>query len=402
MKKIVIVGGGSCGLICAVSLGRYLYEANLDASILLLDHKEKIGKKLLATGNGRCNLSNKELTIEHYQGHHVESIFPIIKNFNMTEYMNSIGLWTKYMGNLLYPQSEQAVSVLSCIERHLRYYGVKIKTGENVTEIIKSPSLVVKTNTDSYRADYIVLATGSDAASQFGSDGSGFHLLKQLGHTIYPTYPSLVQFICKKMDPSLKGTRIHGTFTLYADNKVIKKEKGEILFTQDGLSGISIMQLSRYYSLYKDSKLEIGIDALDEYDEKTLVNKIKIQWEGGLEHTLQGIVHQNYAKFLEKFLPKSYSYKELTMIASLLKDFRFEIKGTRSKKDAQVCVGGASLIEFNRQTLESKKVRHLYAGGELLDIAGDCGGYNLHFAFASGETIARAIYQEILMEEIKC
>ena len=401
MKKIIIVGAGSCGLVCAMTLGRYICENDLDAMIMLIEHKEKIGKKLLATGNGRCNMSNKQMDLKHYEGHHLEKIESLLFDFDIQEFFERIGLWTKYMGNLLYPQSEQAKSVLGCIEAQLIKYQIDIHLLEKVEEIKKKGKFMVKTSQNSYQADYVVLATGGDAASQFGSDGSGFQLLKTCGHHLYPSYPSLVQLKCQDMDSTLKGVRIHGTFTLYSNGNEIAKEKGEILFTEDGLSGISILQLSRYYPLYKDTLLEVGVDVMDEYSSEELTKKLLTFIHYDNEILLEGIVNQKYAKYLEKYIPREYIYKRIKEVVCLLKDHRFIIIGSRQKKDAQVCMGGADLLEF-KETLESVHIENLYAGGEVLDVAGDCGGYNLHFAFSCGKTIADDIYTKLLMGEIKC
>lgn len=397
-KEIIIIGGGSCGLVCGAVLGKAIYENGLDAKVTILEKKEKLGKKLLATGNGRCNLSNKNISIDRYEGHHLSFIEPWLKEFDVQALFEEFGLWSKYQGELLYPQSEQAISVQECLIRALNKYNVQIICDCTVESLKrKNEYYILSTNKGERICDKVILSTGSDAASQFGSDGSGFKLLESVGHHIYPTLPSLIQLISPKMDKRLKGVRIHGTFTLYADSKEIHKEKGEILFTDYGLSGISILQLSRYYQKYADKQVEIGVDALDQYNISTLKEKIKQQMHCGEFH-LDGIIHQKYANYLENGQIKEYSYKDLNTIVKMLKDYRFKIIGTKGKENAQVCIGGADVSEFDLGTFESKLSPCLYAGGEILDVAGDCGGYNLHFAFACGDTIAKAIYQALLME----
>ncbi|WP_041139122.1 aminoacetone oxidase family FAD-binding enzyme [Beduini massiliensis] len=398
-RQIMIIGGGSCGLVCGAVLGKLIDNNGLDAQVTILEKKEKPGKKLLATGNGRCNLSNRDLSMKHYEGHDLSNLEALILNFDIQAFFEEFGLWSKYLGDLLYPQSEQAVSVCECLLRALNKYHVKIICECTVQSMAKKKEgYHLYTNQQEFICDDVVLTMGGDAASQFGSDGSGFKLLSMLGHHIYPTVPSLVQLVCKNMDKRLKGVRIHGTFTMYANQVEVHKEKGEILFTDYGLSGISILQLSRYYQQYSDQKIEIGIDAADQYDTSLLKEKLKLQLQqnGGLQ--LNGIIHQKYANYLENGRIKEYSYKDLNTIVQLLKDYRFEIIGTKGKENAQVCIGGADVSEFNNETFESKLSAHLYAGGEILDVAGDCGGYNLHFAFACGNAIAKAIYQSLLME----
>lgn len=398
-KQIMIIGGGSCGLVCGAVLGRLITENGLDAQVTILEKKEKLGKKLLATGNGRCNLSNRDLSIKHYEGHGLSNLESLIQDFDVQAFFEALGLWSKYQGDLLYPQSEQAVSVHESLLRALKKYHVNIICECSVESIIKKKERYhLYSNQKEFVCDHVVLSMGGDAASQFGSDGSGFKLLKTLGHHIYPTVPSLVQLVCRNMDKRLKGVRIHGTFKLYASQIEVHQEKGEILFTEYGLSGISILQLSRYYQQYSDQKIEIGIDAVDQYEASLLKEKLKWQLQQNGELQLNGIIHQKYANYLENGRIKEYSYKDLNTIVQLLKDYRFEITGTKGKESAQVCIGGADLSEFNTETFESKLSAHLCAGGEILDVAGDCGGYNLHFAFASGNAIAKAIYQSLLME----
>ena len=394
MKKIVIVGGGSCGLSCAIRLSQlFLYDPSIE--ILLLEQKEKIGKKLLATGNGRCNLSNKDQSMEYYQGHHVELLQDEIQNFDCPAFFESIGLWTKYLGSLLYPQSEQALSVVERMETYLKEHHCKIFVNEKVQNLTYDPlkkQWNIETNNQHFLSDYVVMACGGKAASHFGSDGSGYDLLKKLGFKIYPTYPSLVQLKTEKKHPELKGVRIHGTFTLYNNDQIIKQETGEILFTDVGLSGISILQLSRYYSKLK-GKIEVGIDSLDEYSPKELAQKIADQLSLEL-FDLDGLVSKKYAQYLKRKLPQKIAYKEIRKVVQLLKDHRFTIIGTRDFKDAQVTQGGVALDQLDLATLEAMKYPNLYVGGELLDVDGACGGYNLHFAFTCANMIAKAIYEK--------
>ena len=395
MKKITIVGGGSCGLACAISLSQLFLYQEQAIQITILEQKEKIGKKLLATGNGRCNLSNKDLSIEHYQGHQVELLADQIQNFDCPSFFESIGLWTKYMGSLLYPQSEQAASVLERMESYLNHHDVNICVNERVEKIIyqdQDKQWIIQTNHQALQSDYLIMACGGRAASHFGSDGSGYQLLKQLGLKIYPTYPSLVQLKTQKKHPELKGVRIHGIFSLYLDNQMIKQETGEILFTEDGLSGISILQLSRFYSNLK-GKVEVGIDCLDHYNKKELAQKMADQLRLGI-FDLEGFVSKKYAMYLKRQLPKEMTYQDIKHLVTLLKDYRFTIVGTRDFKDAQVTQGGVALDQLNIDTLEVKKYPNLYIGGEILDVDGACGGYNLHFAFTSANMIAKAIYEK--------
>ena len=260
--------------------------------------------------------------MNHYEGHGLSALESLIQNFDVQTFFEELGLWSKYQGDLLYPQSEQAASVHECLLRTLNKYHVSSICECDVESIVKKKeNYHLYTNQKEFICDYVVLSMGGDAASQFGSDGSGFELLKALGHHIYPTVPSLVQLVCRDMDKRLKGVRIHGTFKLYAAQKEVHQEKGEILFTEYGLSGISILQLSRYYQQYSDQKIEIGIDAVDQYEASQLKEKLKWQLQQNGELQLNGIIHQKYANYLENGRIKEYSYKDLNTIVQLLKDY---------------------------------------------------------------------------------
>ncbi len=399
MKQIIVVGGGCSGLVSAITLGKKLHENGMKSNILIIEKNDSLGKKLLATGNGRCNMSNLLIDMKYFHGHHKEIVQSIINEFDVVKYFESIGLWTKWMGNLLYPQSEQAKSVLNCFQRNLSQYSIHFKTNELVTSIKKSDSFIVTTNRSQYVCDYVIMATGSDAACHLGGDKIGYQLFQKLNHHVYPTTPALVQLKCQNMDKSLKGVRIHGTFRLYANHTLIKEETGEILFTEYGLSGISILQLSRYYYVYDFKKIEVEIDSLDQYTDKQLACKLKQLLQVNNVHPFHSIVNQKYADFLEKQFNESFNDQNIDIMVHLLKHYRFKISGTKDKQSAQVCSGGVSLKEFCSKTLESKLIPGLYGVGEVLDIDGDCGGYNLHFAFASAYQVGNAIFKQIMMEE---
>ncbi|MFV0394074.1 MAG: aminoacetone oxidase family FAD-binding enzyme [Coprobacillaceae bacterium] len=372
MKTVVIIGAGASGLACASTLSR----SNQNIKIILLEQFTRSAKKLLATGNGRCNLSNKNMTIQAYNTQD-KRIEKILQNFDAIEYFNAIGLLTRYDGDLLYPYSNQAATVKKVLLDSLR--NVEHMEDCKVQNIIKKQSTyIIETNKKDYQADYVVYATGSKANRLSGEDN--LQIMENLGLTINEVYPSLVQLQTKPVFPKLKGVRVKAKVSLVHKKEVIDTKEGEVLFTDTGVSGICVMQLSRWYHHYK-KPLHIHIDMLPTYT-KQEVEELFIQRKKKF-HTsyLEGIFNE---KLAEVFNKHQISPKEMIL----------EIKDTNDYTKAQVMSGGVSLTEVD-ENLESLQYPNLFIVGEVLDVDGDCGGYNLHFAFASGNQVATVIDSKV-------
>lgn len=393
---ILIIGGGASGLAAAIEAAR----TAPDKTVTVLEHLPKTGKKILATGNGRCNLGNLNAASHKYTN--ADFALPVIEKFgveSLVDFFESMGLYTRADSEgRLYPMSNSAVSVLDALRFECEKLGVKIICEEKAIQIKKADG-GFKVN-DNITANRVIIATGGKSAPSQGSDGSGYPLLKSLGHTLTQLSPSLVQI---KTDTasikSLKGVRAKARLTLSSSGC----SEGEILFTDYGVSGIAAMDLSRF--IEQDKKAELSLDLLPDFTQeqaKEIIIRIArhnpaIPADG----MLGGIIHKAIGtaaiKIALGYLPKTAGEikpKQAAIIAAILKDFRLKVTGTKSYNDAQVTRGGADVNEFDNSTMMSKKVNNLYACGEVLDVDGACGGFNLAWAFASGRLAGKSAAQQ--------
>lgn len=355
----VIIGAGASGLVCAVRLK----QNNKNNNVILLERLDSVGKKILATGNGRCNLSNKNA--EHYE--------------EVISFFESIGLKTRCdEEGRIYPYSNQAATVQGLLEKECDKLKVKTVKSCKATKI--ENDLTVITDKGKIKADNIVIATGGKAQSSLGSDGSGYDILKGLGHKITSLSPALVQLTSPSKYPrQLKGQRVKGNMKILLDGETVKEEYGEILFTDYGLSGIVSMNLSeivsRNFESNKPKKCHAIIDLADKFSENEL--KEHIDKFGSLD----GILGFKISSILDKM-----ANGDNNKAAHYAKNFQLIINGTKGYNFAQITSGGADLNEFNH--FESKKVKNVFACGEVLDKQFECGGFNLNFAFYSAIKVA--------------
>lgn len=383
MKKIIIVGAGASGVYLSILLKQKL---GAFADIIVLEQNASPLKKLLATGNGRCNLSNKNMSIDYYQSDNQDLVEKIIMSFDMKKAMEDIGLLCEYQGQLLYPKSEQALSVKRVMLDLAESLGVLFFYEQEVLRITQQENYVVTTSKQTFSCDTVILAMGSEAGKLSGITDSRYQILKKLHlHTI-PSTPSLVQMKTQPVLKQLKGVRVKGTFSLLENNQCIHKEKGELLFTDYGVSGIAIMQLSSFYQ--ENHSYEISLDLFDEYNEKDLYNYIESRQKKDYNHFYDGIINSKLSSYFE-----SLHFTLTQDIVHQLKDMRLKIIGLKDYQTAQVMKGGLSLQEVDN-SLQMKKYPHMYAMGEICNVVGMCGGYNLHFAFACAKHIANAIERE--------
>ena len=380
MKKIVIVGAGASGVYLSLLLKQQMPQNQ----IIVLEQNKSPLKKLLATGNGRCNLSNKKMHSQYYQSDQLKMVQSIIQDFDMVEQMQKIGLYCVYQGDLLYPKSEQALSVRNVFMQRSEEAGVVFQYEQEVLQIQRQKhQYLIKTNSQNIIADVIVLAMGSEAGKLSGMNISRYEILKQMHLKVVEPVPSLVQFYTS---PVLKSVRVKGTFSLVENEKCIHQEKGELLFTDYGVSGIAVMQLSSFYQ--KHHHYQLYIDFFDELSHNQLCQLLSKQSSLFLE----GLMNHKIAKAFQK-----YQYLSIDQLVSLLKHYPLEIKGIREASYAQVMKGGLSLKEVT-EDLELKQYPCIYAMGEILNVAGMCGGYNLHFAFASAYRVAKAIERNVYVK----
>lgn len=386
-KRVCIVGGGAAGMMAAIIAARE------GAAVTVLEHNEKTGKKILATGNGRCNLTNLYQAASCYHSQERNLAWEVLEQFDVQEtirFFSELGIYTKNKNGGLYPSSMQASSVQELLEMEARYRKVKIKCREHVTEIqvlqaAAKPVFQVKTETWSYEADAVILACGSKASAIEGADGSGYTLAKSLGLKVIKPLPALVPLKGKgTYFTKWAGTRVEGKVILKAGAQILDTAEGELQLTDYGISGIPVFQLSSQTARLLDSGVPVSVelDFLPDFDEKGL--------EEFLKRRENACPYKTQRELLTGLLPKkladvlSEGKTDRKTLVQRIKRFAVEIKGTKAFDMAQVCSGGVSLTEINPKTMECRKIPGIYLAGELLDTDGICGGYNLQWAWSSG------------------
>lgn len=377
MKKIIIIGAGASGVYLSILLKQKL---NDQGDVIVLEQNSSPLKKLLATGNGRCNLSNTNMSIEYYQSDHQDYVDSIISSFDMEKAMDHLGILCIKQDTLIYPRTLQASTIKNVFIEQAEKLGVVFLYNQEVLSIDVSQNYIIKTNQQTFHSDYVVFAMGSEAGKLSGTSLSRYDLLTQLKLPVIKPTPSLVQMCTKPVLKELKGVRVKGTFSLLENQKVIHVEKGELLFTDYGISGIAVMQLSSFVESGHD--YQIMIDFFDDMDEKKLYEYIEKRMLKDYNHFYDGMLNTKLASYFEK-----QKLKDVSQIVHHLKHMTLQITHLKSYETAQVMKGGLSLSAV-KDTLELKKYPCMYAIGEILNVSGMCGGYNLHFALSSAYRVA--------------
>lgn len=387
MFDIAVIGGGASGL--AASIGAKRVDGNL--KICIIEVLPRVGKKILATGNGRCNLTNLNATALDYNNPFVACAFESFPPKTVIRFFESMGLKCVADGEgRVYPMSNTAASVLDCLRFEAERLNIEIICDTKADKIEKKGDLFVINN--SIKAKKVILATGGKASPSQGSDGSGYPLLKMLGHRVTPLYPALVQLTVSENVKALKGVRVKSKVKLCCKEKTVDSAGGEILFTDYGLSGIAIMDISRSV---KNRKCQCVLDILPEMNKEEIrqfiCDRKALNPQLSAENMLTGLVPKKAGQFVLKLCGVhgdapvvSLNDFRINEIAEKMKKLTFTVSGTNGFKNAQLTCGGGELDEFNPCTMESKKVKGLYCTGELLDVDSVCGGFNLQWAWASG------------------
>lgn len=383
--KIIIIGSGASGLAAGISLLRCGYD------VTILERNNISGKKLLLTGAGRCNFFNSDQNIVHYHSSDKDILAKIITSDNIhlvEDFITSLGIIPKIKDGYYYPFANQAYNMKELLERTYLDLGGKIKYNYLVEKIEKKNSLFLVN--DNISCDKLILATGSKAYKMTGSDGIGYQLAKKFNHHIVKVLPSLTSLIIREKT-NLKGVRVDAKVTLYEDGVKVREELGQVQFNDYGLSGICIFNLSYYAvkGLNKNKKEVITIDLMPFMDKVSFKNK-------KVYDLLLGFLPNKMIDYILKTLDisKDVYYEDLSndkkqKLTKTLKEMKFNITSYKEFDFSQVCSGGVSLREINPLTMESIFVKNLYIIGELLDVNGDCGGYNLTFAFLTGILTSR-------------
>lgn len=373
-RTITVIGGGPSGMTAAISAARHGA-----GKVRLIEKNSEPGRKLLATGNGRCNLTNTGCE----------------KVEETLVFFEELGLLTRVEEEgRVYPYSEQAAAVRDALVNELMERKVEILCGTEVQAAEKKGSgfVITTANGKELRSDVLILAAGGKAGPQYGSTGDGYRFAKAFGHTVVRLLPSLVQMVSEEtFFKELKGVRAKGRAELIREGNVVDAENGEIQFTEEGLSGICIFNLSRKYVRGDIIRIDLfpgyGEDRLEDMISKlagTLRNRNMAQF-------FSGVIHKRLAPVVLKMLCIDEEQKaaglepeEIRKMVRLLKGWNISISGTKGWKEAQVTAGGVDLDEVDPETLESRLVPGLYFAGELLNFDGKCGGYNLQWAWSSG------------------
>lgn len=407
--QILVIGGGASGMLAAITAAQTLQKQKKAGRIVLLEKENRVGKKLLATGNGRCNLSNQEIEPKHFHGGR-DWAAPLLQQFPakaIVQCFEKMGLLCRTDSEgRVYPYNLQASAVLEILRMQMELHGIEVFCEQGVESVQKKGEqfLLTTESGDRWTAEKVILAAGGKAAPKLGGSGSGTRLAKQLGHTVVQEFPALVQL---KSDPNrmkaIKGMRSQGTATLFINGKQTMEEAGEVQFTEHGLSGICIFQFSGSVNqqLAQGAKAEIALDLMPEWKADQLGKRIAGQGKRYADlptiDLLCGFVNQRVGQAvikeaLGKQMPAcagDCTYDQYQKIAETVKSFRFPITGSMGWDSAQVTAGGVDCREIDNNTMESKKCRGLYLTGELVDLYGDCGGFNLHFAWSSGIAAGR-------------
>lgn len=396
-RKVLIIGGGASGLMAAIMAARE------GAEVTILEHMDRVGKKILSTGNGRCNLTNLSLKPEHYRSS--QKLFPmkVLDRFSVWDtlsFFDGIGIITRNRNGYIYPNSDQAASVLDALRFETEHLGIKTVLSCQIRSAkkTKNGSFLVESDQGTYQGDCLILATGSKAASVSGSDGSGYELAKAFGHTIIKPLPALVQLRCKgTFFKQLAGVRCEAVVRLVSDGKTLAADEGEVQLTDYGISGIPTFQVSRYASQALDAGRRVNA-VLDFFPSKSMEDtramlkqrKSMLGYRPSGEF-LNGVLNKKLAAVLLKqagIQPDcscaQIKDSQLETLTMQIKKFEVPVTATNSFEQAQVCCGGVDTRELRPDTMESKLVKHLFLVGELTDVDGICGGYNLQWAWSTG------------------
>lgn len=398
-KRVVIIGAGASGMTAAV------FAARQGANVTLIEHTDRLGKKILSTGNGKCNLSNVKMDESCYRSGRAEFPMEVISQFGTrqtVEFFDDLGIVVKDRNGYLYPHSGQASSVQNVLCQELLKRKVHIVTECLVERIHEHVSglkeFQVLTDKGCFCADAVILATGSKAAPNTGSDGSGYALAEGLGLSVVKPLPALVQLRCReKFYKQIAGVRVDGVVKLFAEGKKVAEDRGELQLTDYGISGIPVFQVSRYAARALDAgkKVEAVLDLhpdLSFEETKLFLNsRFARDKDKAMGDFFTGWFNDKLAALFLKLAriertraAKSVSERERVSLLALIKEFHTDISAVNPFASAQICCGGVDVEQVDSETMEVKNRKGLYLVGELLDVDGICGGYNLQWAWSTG------------------
>lgn len=412
--KVIIIGGGPAGMMAAIS------SAENGNEVLILEKMQSLGRKLLITGKGRCNITSS-LEIEQFikntpgNGMFLYSVYKQFTNQDIIDFLKEEGLEVKEeRGNRVFPITDKAIDVLKCFTKRIKKLNIKVEYETKVEEILTEDNKVIGViaNGKMINADKVILATGGKSYPLTGSTGDGYELVRKLGHSITEIKPSLVPLECydKEMCKDLQGLSLRNVNIKFKDienNKVIYDDFGEMLFTHFGVSGPTILSSSahlvRYKKIeekFKDKKIVLSIDfkpaLLEEKLDERLLRDFNKQKNKEFKNSLGDLLPN---KLIETIIEKSninpnkkvneITREERKNLVRLLKNFEIEISGFRPIEEAIITSGGINIKEINPKTMESKIIDGLYLAGEIIDVDSYTGGFNLQIAYSTGYVAGR-------------
>lgn len=397
MNKVIIIGGGAAGILAAISAARE------GAKVTILEHKDRIGKKILSTGNGKCNYTNRLQGIHCYRGEDPAFVLSVLDSFGFeqtVEFFKELGIYPKEKNGYFYPASGQASSVVDVLRMELERLKVQICTECEPLRMKKTGSVyTIQTTKGIFKGDCLIFATGLKAFSKSGSDGSALKFAEQLGHHVSEIVPALVQLMAKEsFFKGIAGIRSEGEIRLFVNDEWIASDRGELQLTEYGVSGIPTLQVSRFAAkaLQKNQKVTAELDfapddTIEELFQILIERFYHCLGEKNCEEVLIGMYPKKLIPmFLKqtgisgKVSSKSISRQLIQSLANVMKTLKIHITDTKGFECAQVCAGGILTEELNEYTMESLLVPGLFFCGEIVDIDGICGGYNLQWAWSSG------------------
>ena len=396
LMDVIVIGAGASGMMAAITAARR------GKSVAILERMNKPGKKILATGNGKCNFTNNNMDTSCFHGN-IQLIQSVLSRFSKEEalsFFHEIGIWPKEKNGYYYPNSGQAASVAEALKHELDRLQVPVYLEQEVLDLFPDKyGFQIKTVQTSYTCRNVIIASGLLAAPKLGSDGSMFSLIKELGHRFVPVLPALCGFYAKGMHFSkVAGVRCDANLTLKIDGNTAATEQGELQLADYGISGIPVFQISSpaVRALYEKKSVTVVIDFLPDISLETLNTEFamrigKCETDENADRLLCGLLNQKLIPVLLKYAGirsdeplKNISLEKLERLSAGIHDYPVTLEKVRDFEFAQVCTGGIRTEEINEKTLESRLLSGLYFAGEILDVDGICGGYNLQWAWSSG------------------
>lgn len=399
-KTLSIIGGGASGLAAAVEAARVAKQTKTDINITVYEKLQKAGKKILVTGNGRCNIMNTSVSKEYYHGDKklLDSIFGAYSPESNAEFFRSMGIYlAEEDDGRLYPMSFQASSVLDALRFEAEHLGIKTVCDTKIEKIRKKDNGFILN--DTIYSDAVIVAGGGKSSSVHGSDGSCYELLASLGIKIKTPFPSLTGIILKKKNKSLKGVRAAGEIYIVENGAVIASSEGELQYTEYGISGIPAMEVSRavseHFAYRKKGKISAVINSLPSFAPEEIFDYILTRKRqnpdllaedllSGLMPKKLGIAKLSSASISCTARLSTLTKNSIALLTEIINSDIFEISGVLGFDNSQVTAGGADTKQFDNTTLCAKCIPNLFACGELLDVDAICGGFNLSWAWSSG------------------